>query len=123
MLLDLISCADCPQDKPDGCNCGVCGSHGGCAWSCDANHADSVRFQYVACILGKSYYVFILKYPFFLMHFLYCFFLVIYKQTCIFLAQTSPATTTTSTTTTTMPTTTTTTATTSTTTTTNGKIP
>jgi len=33
---------------PDECNCGVCGSYGGCSWSCNAAHSNKKR-QLAAC--------------------------------------------------------------------------
>ena len=52
---DLISCSECPSDKPDLCNCGVCGSYGGCSFSCDINSATARNKGFTNCVPGKNW--------------------------------------------------------------------
>ena len=51
--IELPLCSDCPSDKRDECNCGVCGSHGGCSFSCDVKSDKSIERGYFKCHQGK----------------------------------------------------------------------
>ena len=51
--LAIPSCSDCPVDKPDVCNCGVCGSYGGCSFSCNSSHPTSISQGLTECQIGN----------------------------------------------------------------------
>jgi len=48
-LKELPLCSDCPSHKRDECNCGVCGSHGGCSFSCNVKSDKSIESGYFKC--------------------------------------------------------------------------